>query len=94
MGQGEPVNTIISGNSDEAVLVDSEADGGLRNYFECVFLLSNGSCLCVIDLFLGLLGFHPNVLGRRRLLIRRRILVMGMGIVRVRHVIDGEILLI
>ncbi|KAG5350293.1 hypothetical protein C0989_011717 [Termitomyces sp. Mn162] len=34
MGQGEPVNTIISGNSDEAILVDSETDGGLRNYFE------------------------------------------------------------
>ncbi|KAG5726526.1 hypothetical protein E4T56_gene15352, partial [Termitomyces sp. T112] len=25
---------IISGNSDEAILVDSETDGGLRNYFE------------------------------------------------------------
>jgi len=33
MGQGEPLNAIISGNSDERVLVDVEANGGLRNYF-------------------------------------------------------------
>lgn len=32
-GQGEPVNTIISGNSNSAVLVDQETDGGLRNYY-------------------------------------------------------------
>ncbi|KIM40952.1 hypothetical protein M413DRAFT_445725 [Hebeloma cylindrosporum] len=33
MGQGEPLNAIVSGNSDERVLQDSEANGGLRNYF-------------------------------------------------------------
>ncbi|RDB14758.1 hypothetical protein Hypma_016392 [Hypsizygus marmoreus] len=33
MGQGEPVNAIISGLSDTDVLVDSEVNGGLRNYF-------------------------------------------------------------
>ncbi|KAF8073995.1 hypothetical protein FPV67DRAFT_778304 [Lyophyllum atratum] len=33
MGQGEPVNAIISGHSDNDVLVDSELNGGLRNYF-------------------------------------------------------------
>jgi len=33
MGQGEPLNAIISGNSDERVLVDVESNGGLRNYF-------------------------------------------------------------
>jgi len=33
MGQGEPVNTIISGASDAEVLVDAEINGGLRNYF-------------------------------------------------------------
>lgn len=38
MGQGEPLNMIISGNSDAEVLVDSEMDGGLRNYFLCVSL--------------------------------------------------------
>ncbi|KAJ4497050.1 hypothetical protein C8R41DRAFT_244792 [Lentinula lateritia] len=32
-GQGEPLNIIISGNSDEAVLKDQETDGGLRNYW-------------------------------------------------------------
>ena len=31
-GLGEPLNVIISGNSDEAVLVDSEDNGGFRNY--------------------------------------------------------------
>ncbi|KAK0445754.1 hypothetical protein EV421DRAFT_1734409 [Armillaria borealis] len=36
-GQGEPVNAILSGNSDSEVLVDQETDGGLRNYFfECL----------------------------------------------------------
>lgn len=32
-GQGEPLNVIISGNSDPRVLVDSEDNGGLLNYF-------------------------------------------------------------
>ena len=36
MGQGEPLNAIISGNSDARVLQDAEVDGGLRNYFLCV----------------------------------------------------------
>lgn len=35
-GLGEPINVILSGNSDAAVLVDQPADGGLRNYFLCV----------------------------------------------------------
>ncbi|KAF9046306.1 hypothetical protein BJ165DRAFT_1470517 [Panaeolus papilionaceus] len=33
MGQGEPLNAIISGNSDPRVLKDIEMNGGLRNYF-------------------------------------------------------------
>ena len=33
VGLGEPINIIISGHSDEEVLVDVETDGGLRNYF-------------------------------------------------------------
>ncbi|KAF9048122.1 hypothetical protein BDZ89DRAFT_941444 [Hymenopellis radicata] len=32
-GQGEPINAIISVNSDSDVLVDQETNGGLRNYF-------------------------------------------------------------
>ncbi|KAI0081521.1 hypothetical protein K474DRAFT_1587534 [Panus rudis PR-1116 ss-1] len=32
-GLGEPLNAIITGNSDEDVLKDTETDGGLRNYF-------------------------------------------------------------
>ncbi|KAG5653750.1 hypothetical protein H0H81_010837 [Sphagnurus paluster] len=43
MGQGEPVNAIISGNSDSAVLVDSELNGGLRNYY--VSLGFSSECL-------------------------------------------------
>uniref|UniRef100_A0A8H7XQU2 Uncharacterized protein n=2 Tax=Psilocybe cubensis TaxID=181762 RepID=A0A8H7XQU2_PSICU len=42
-GQGEPINTIISGNSDSRVLVDSEENGGLRNYF--LSLGFSGECL-------------------------------------------------
>jgi len=30
---GEPINAIISANSDKAVLNDTETNGGLRNYF-------------------------------------------------------------
>ncbi|KAF8963025.1 hypothetical protein BDZ97DRAFT_1732534 [Flammula alnicola] len=33
LGQGEPINAIISGNSDTRVLQDTETNGGLRNYF-------------------------------------------------------------
>ncbi|KAI0726328.1 hypothetical protein C8Q72DRAFT_536097 [Fomitopsis betulina] len=32
-GQGEPINVVISGDSDSIVLVDQEVDGGLINYF-------------------------------------------------------------
>ncbi|KAH8806619.1 hypothetical protein DL96DRAFT_1671895 [Flagelloscypha sp. PMI_526] len=40
---GEPLNAIISANSDPAVLVDSMADGGLRNYFTSFNF--SGECL-------------------------------------------------
>lgn len=36
-GLGEPINAIITVNSDPTVLVDQEIKGGLRNYFLCVF---------------------------------------------------------
>lgn len=39
MGQGEPANIIISGNSDVDVLRHQEVDGGLLNYFEYVVFL-------------------------------------------------------
>ncbi|KAH7096439.1 hypothetical protein BKA62DRAFT_719682 [Auriculariales sp. MPI-PUGE-AT-0066] len=42
-GLGEPINAIISGNSDAAVLVDSAQNGGLRNYFLSVYMA--GECL-------------------------------------------------
>ncbi|KAI5123152.1 hypothetical protein M0805_000855 [Coniferiporia weirii] len=32
-GLGEPLNVILTANSDSAVLVDQETDGGLRNYY-------------------------------------------------------------
>jgi len=34
-GQGEPVNIIISGDSDEEVLADNEDKGGILNYYLC-----------------------------------------------------------
>jgi len=43
MGQGEPLNIIISGNSHAEVLVDSELNGGLRNYFLSIGF--SGECL-------------------------------------------------
>lgn len=42
MGQGEPINAVISGHSDQRVLVDRETDGGLRNYFLYVLLGLSG----------------------------------------------------
>jgi hypothetical protein len=32
-GQGEPLNVIISGASDPAVLVNAQEKGGLLNYY-------------------------------------------------------------
>lgn len=32
-GLGEPINVVLLGTSDSAVLVDQQNDGGLRNYF-------------------------------------------------------------
>ncbi|PCH40256.1 hypothetical protein WOLCODRAFT_23946 [Wolfiporia cocos MD-104 SS10] len=32
-GQGEPINVVVSGDSDSSVLVNQEIDGGLLNYF-------------------------------------------------------------
>ena len=31
-GLGEPLNVIVSGHSDDTVLVDSQDNGGFRNY--------------------------------------------------------------
>ena len=42
-GLGEPINTIITADSDSAVLVDSATDGGLQNYFESIGFA--GECL-------------------------------------------------
>ena len=36
-GQGEPLNMIISGNSDARVLVDAQPNGGLINFFLYVY---------------------------------------------------------
>ncbi|KAI9509458.1 hypothetical protein F5148DRAFT_754507 [Russula earlei] len=33
IGLGEPLNVVLLGSSDPAVLVDQQNDGGLRNYF-------------------------------------------------------------
>lgn len=46
MGQGEPINAIISGSSDARVLVQSEDNGGLLNYFLYVNSV-NATALCV-----------------------------------------------
>lgn len=35
-GQHEPLNAILSANSDAAVLKDQQDNGGLRNYFQYV----------------------------------------------------------
>ncbi|TDL22125.1 hypothetical protein BD410DRAFT_788816 [Rickenella mellea] len=42
-GLSEPINAILSGNSDAAVLVDQEINGGLRNYY--LSLGFSGECL-------------------------------------------------
>jgi len=42
-GLGEPINIILTTNSDAAVLVDQQNDGGLRNYFQAVGFA--GECL-------------------------------------------------
>lgn len=36
-GQGEPLNVIVSGDSDPQVLVDSLDNGGFQNYMLCVW---------------------------------------------------------
>ncbi|KAI9443557.1 hypothetical protein H4582DRAFT_2118377 [Lactarius indigo] len=42
-GLGEPINLILLGTSDAAVLVDQQNDGGLRNYFLSIGFA--GECL-------------------------------------------------
>ncbi|KAF8182326.1 hypothetical protein BJ912DRAFT_978603 [Pholiota molesta] len=42
-GQGEPLNAILSGNSDERVLQDTQTNGGLLNYFASFGF--SGECL-------------------------------------------------
>ncbi|KAJ3855027.1 hypothetical protein EV368DRAFT_72530 [Lentinula lateritia] len=43
LGQQEPINLIISANSDSAVLKDGNIDGGLQNYFNSLGFA--GECL-------------------------------------------------
>jgi len=42
-GLGEPINVVLSANSDPAVLVDQMNDGGLRNYYASIGF--SGECL-------------------------------------------------
>ncbi|KAI0295666.1 hypothetical protein B0F90DRAFT_1883527 [Multifurca ochricompacta] len=42
-GLGEPINVILLGTSDSAVLIDQQVDGGLRNYFLSIGFA--GECL-------------------------------------------------
>lgn len=68
MGQGEPLNIIISGNSDSRVLVDSPSDGGLQNYFQCALLsimCINGCHNLFISFIFRSLGFSGECLGQR-----------------------------
>ena len=61
--QGEPLNAIISGNSDEAVLKNQETDGGLLNYFLCVcraFVLAS----CISLPYSRSFGFSTECLGQ------------------------------
>ncbi|KAI5828603.1 hypothetical protein K523DRAFT_244114 [Schizophyllum commune Tattone D] len=46
-GLGEPLNMIISANSDDDVLVDQEDNGGMRGYFASVGF--GGECLGQVD---------------------------------------------
>lgn len=43
-GLGEPLNAIITADSDSDVLKDQETDGGLRNYFLYVLYLTYLIC--------------------------------------------------
>ncbi|KAF9066610.1 hypothetical protein BDP27DRAFT_1227223 [Rhodocollybia butyracea] len=43
LGQQEPINMIISGNSDSAVSIDQNSSGGLQNYFNSLGFA--GECL-------------------------------------------------
>ncbi|KAL1747126.1 hypothetical protein HDZ31DRAFT_80707 [Schizophyllum fasciatum] len=46
-GLGEPLNLIISANSDDDVLVDQEDNGGVRGYFASIGF--GGECLGQVD---------------------------------------------
>jgi hypothetical protein len=58
-GQGEPLNIIISGNSDARALVDSEENGGLRNFF--LYVITTVCVFHVESKVLGHLDFLVNV---------------------------------
>lgn len=46
-GLGEPLNIVIAGNSDAAVLVDSKDDGGFLNW--ALSLNFSGNCLGAVN---------------------------------------------
>jgi hypothetical protein len=46
-GLGEPLNIVIGGNSDAAVLVDSKDDGGFLNW--ALSLNFSGNCLGAVN---------------------------------------------
>ena len=54
-GQGEPLNMIISGNSDARVLVDAQPNGGLINFFLYVY---ETRCLCRMSLLIFNFNFR------------------------------------
>lgn len=50
-GQGEPLNAIISGASDAAVLVNAEVNGGLQNYFLYVQVVLFPQLRCMVQCY-------------------------------------------
>jgi len=67
MGMGEPLNAIISGNSDSRVLVNADVDGGLLNYFMFVAFLAGSFVPRLIDLLASIsrsFGFSGECLGQ------------------------------
>jgi hypothetical protein len=70
---------IISGHSDDDVLVDAEIDGGLRNYFLCVIYIYTRTL--ELTCFKDRLGFLANAWDSMAVQINQQTWETGMVIV-------------
>jgi hypothetical protein len=79
---GEPINIVLSADSDAAVLKDQETSGGFRTWMLCVCRVVQSGRYCADAAVGRLAGTRENALASMRVPTRGLISATGVVLVR------------